>query len=235
MLTGIHIHRESDIGPGLVVHNCSGIFVLAKRIGHSCTVNQGVSVVSVRGTGWPTIGNNVYLGAGCKVMGGVTIGDNVVVSANSLVIADVPSNCTVLGVPARIISRHRRTSPIISQISGYDDMSRGLHRFRRNGAGYSIAMVAACPFPANYGSAASIREMSDTLSDMGHNVHIVTYPTGQEEIRVRRAKVHRTAAFRPERNAKVGPFIGKVPARFSVTPAPLPSHPPRAHRYHSCA
>ena len=106
MLTGIHIQRKSDIGPGLVVHNCSCIFVLATRIGHSCSVNQGVSVASVRGTGWPTIGNNVYLGAGCKVMGGVTVGDNVVVSANSLVVADVPSNCTVLGVPARIISRH---------------------------------------------------------------------------------------------------------------------------------
>src|SRR5438874_8278573 len=66
-------------------------------------------------------------------------------------------------------------------------------------------MVAACPFPANHGSAASIREMSDTLSDMGHNVHIVTYPTGQEEIRVRRAKVHRTSSFRPETDAKVGP------------------------------
>jgi serine O-acetyltransferase len=105
MLTGIHIHRESDIGPGLVVHNCSCIFILVKRIGHSCTVNQGVSVASVRGTGWPIVGNNVFFGAGCKVMGGVTIGDNVVVSANSLVVSDVPSNCTVLGVPARVISR----------------------------------------------------------------------------------------------------------------------------------
>lgn len=75
--------------------------------------------------------------------------------------------------------------------------------------GYSIAMVAACPFPANHGSAASIREMSDTLSDMGHNVHIVTYPTGQEEIRVRRANVHRTSTFRPESNAKVGPSSEK--------------------------
>lgn len=104
-ITGIHVHRESDIGPGLAIHNCMGIFILAKRIGHSCTVNQGVSVTSVRGTGWPTIGNNVYLAAGAKVMGGVTIGDNVVVSGNSLVVSDVPSNCTVLGVPARIISR----------------------------------------------------------------------------------------------------------------------------------
>src|SRR6266478_4716525 len=79
-------------------------------------------------------------------------------------------------------------------------------RNTRNGAkGYSIAMVAACPFPANHGSAASIREMSDTLSQMGHAVHIVTYPAGQEDIVVHHAKVHRTGPFRPETNAKIGP------------------------------
>src|SRR6201993_2197530 len=87
---------------------------------------------------------------------------------------------------------------------------------RRKGAGYSIAMVAACPFPANHGSAASIREMSDTLSDMGHNVRIVTYPTGQEDIRVRRASVHRTAPFRPERNARVGPSGEKFLLDFQL-------------------
>src|SRR5437764_5483711 len=78
--------------------------------------------------------------------------------------------------------------------------------YGRNGAeGYSIAMVAACPFPANYGSAASIREMSDTLSDMGHDVHIVTYPFGQDNIRGRRAKVHRPRPFQSQTNPKVGP------------------------------
>ncbi|MGI8890099.1 MAG: glycosyltransferase family 4 protein [Chthoniobacterales bacterium] len=82
--------------------------------------------------------------------------------------------------------------------------------------GYSIAMVAACPFPANHGSAASIREMSDTLSEMGHNVHIVTYPIGQEEIRVRHAKVHRAGPFRPETNAKVGPSSDKFVLDFQL-------------------
>src|SRR5256886_16746852 len=82
--------------------------------------------------------------------------------------------------------------------------------------GYSVAMVAACPFPANHGSAASIREMSDTLVDMGHDVHIVTYPFGQEEIKVRRAKVHRTAPFRPETNAKVGPSSEKFSLDFQL-------------------
>ena len=77
-------------------------------------------------------------------------------------------------------------------------------------------MVAACPFPANHGSSASIREMSDTLSELGHNIHIVTYPTGQEEIKVRSATVHRTAAFRPERNAKVGPSTEKFLLDFHL-------------------
>src|SRR5207249_9931496 len=89
--------------------------------------------------------------------------------------------------------------------------------YGRNGAeGYSIAMVAACPFPANHGSAASIREMSDTLSQMGHSVHIVTYPTGQEDIIVRHAKVHRAAPFRPEMNAKVGPSPEKFMLDFKM-------------------
>ncbi|HEY3154764.1 MAG TPA: DapH/DapD/GlmU-related protein [Candidatus Binatia bacterium] len=105
IVTGIKVHPESEIGPGLVVHTWSCIHVLAKRIGHSCTVNSGVSIANIRGSGRPTIGNNCYFGAGCKVMGGVTVGDNVVVSPNSVVLSDVPSNCTVMGVPARIISR----------------------------------------------------------------------------------------------------------------------------------
>jgi len=74
-------------------------------------------------------------------------------------------------------------------------------------------MVAACPFPANHGI---IREMSDTLSELEHNIHIVTYPTGQEEIKVRYATVHRTAAFRLERNAKVGPSTEKFLLDFHL-------------------
>jgi len=68
-VTGIKVHPESDIGPGLVIHTWSCIHVLAKRIGHSCTVNQGVSIANIRGSGRPTIGNNCYFAAGCKVMG----------------------------------------------------------------------------------------------------------------------------------------------------------------------
>jgi Glycosyltransferase Family 4 len=82
--------------------------------------------------------------------------------------------------------------------------------------GYAVAMATARPFPANHGSVASIREMSDTLSDMGHSVHIVTYPTGQEEMRSRRVRVRQTAAFRPESNAKVGSSSEKFGLEFQL-------------------
>jgi len=111
-VTGIHIARENDIGPGLVIHNFSGILILAKKIGHSCTLTHQVSIMNVRGVGRATIGNNCYFGPGCKVLGAVTIGDNVVVSANSVVVTDIPSGATVMGVPARVISREA-TSPYL--------------------------------------------------------------------------------------------------------------------------
>jgi serine O-acetyltransferase len=53
----------------------------------------------------PIIGNNVYIGAGAKILGSITIGDNVIIGANAVVTRNVPPNCTVAGVPARIIKR----------------------------------------------------------------------------------------------------------------------------------
>jgi serine O-acetyltransferase len=117
MMSGAHLQVESDIGPGLIVHNAVGVLILVKRMGHSCTLTQDVSIGTIRGEVRPTIGNNVFFGAGSKVFGPVTIGDNVVVCPNSFVAGDVPSNCTVMGVPARIISRESVSpylkSPII--------------------------------------------------------------------------------------------------------------------------
>ena len=86
-------------------------------IGENCIVYQGVNVAHLRhfrGTGRakgrsaPRIGKNVYLASGCKVLGNVVIGDNVVVGANSVVVTSVPDNYTVFGVPARIIVRNNR-------------------------------------------------------------------------------------------------------------------------------
>lgn len=103
---GIRINPQTEIGPGFIIHNFSSILIDARSIGSNFTVNQGVSVGSGYGNmGKPTIGNNVFLGSGAKVLGPITIGDNVVVAANALVDKSIPGNCTVVGVPARMIAR----------------------------------------------------------------------------------------------------------------------------------
>ena len=98
MFMGIFISPDAEIGPGLVIHTPCAIFVAPVRIGANCTLSMGTLINS----GVRSVGDNVYLGAGCKIVGPVKIGNNVVVAANSLVITDVPDNITIMGVPARI-------------------------------------------------------------------------------------------------------------------------------------
>jgi serine O-acetyltransferase len=98
IFVGVYISPDAEIGPGLVIHTPYGIIVGPNKIGEHCTLQNGV----VLAAGTRGIGDNVYFGAGAKVMGGAKIGNNVVVAANSLVLTDVPDNMTVIGVPARI-------------------------------------------------------------------------------------------------------------------------------------
>ena len=100
------------VGPGLVVRHGYATILTAERIGANCFAHQGVTV------GWrdensrpPVLGDNVYLGAGAKVLGPITLGDDVMVGANAVVIDDVPSGCTVAGVPARVVNKRDRTAP----------------------------------------------------------------------------------------------------------------------------
>jgi serine O-acetyltransferase len=92
-------------GPGLaIVHPC-GIVVSAKaRVGKNCRIHAGVNVGEHRLRA-PVIGDNVYLGPGAKIVGGVTIGDNAVIGANALVVKDVPPGVTVGAHPAEIIAK----------------------------------------------------------------------------------------------------------------------------------
>lgn len=98
ILVGIYISPDAEIGPGLTIHTPFGIIVGPNKIGSHLTIQNGVVIAA----GTRGIGDNVYFGAGAKVMGGAKIGNNVVVAANSLVLTDVPDNMTVIGVPARI-------------------------------------------------------------------------------------------------------------------------------------
>jgi serine acetyltransferase len=106
---GIHIPVRAEVGRGFVIHNFSCIFIPRSKIGKNLTVQQGVTLGAAYGkTGQPVVEDNVFIGAGGKVMGGIRIGNNVVIGANSLVINDVPDNAVVVGVPARIIANNRR-------------------------------------------------------------------------------------------------------------------------------
>lgn len=103
MLTGISIQAYANIGKGMVVMNFSGIFVLAEKIGDNFTVYEGVTVGNIRGAPrLAIIGDNVTLEPGCKILGDVTIGNNVVIRANSLVLTNVPDNSIAMGNPARV-------------------------------------------------------------------------------------------------------------------------------------
>jgi serine O-acetyltransferase len=98
MLAGILIAPDAEIGPGLVLHTAYGLQISPTIIGSNCTFNSQVHI----GTGVKSIGDNCYFAPGCKIIGEVKIGNNVLVVANSVVLTDVPDNTTIMGVPARI-------------------------------------------------------------------------------------------------------------------------------------
>jgi len=101
---GADIPLNSNLGGGLIIPHPNGIVIHPKAIiGPNCLIFQQVTIGAGSKPGFPQIGGHVDIGAGAKILGGVTIGDHVKVGANSVVIADVPDNCTVVGIPARII------------------------------------------------------------------------------------------------------------------------------------
>lgn len=114
--TGISLPYSAQIGSAFYIGHFGNIIISAKAvIGNNCNISQGVTIgVSGRGEkrGVPVIQNNVYMGANAVIAGGISIGDNAVIGANSLVIHDVPSGTTVAGVPAVIISTNDSSSYI---------------------------------------------------------------------------------------------------------------------------
>ena len=108
--TGIEIHPGATIGEGLFIDHGHGVVIGETAIlGDNVTLYQGVTLGGTgkeQGKRHPTIGNNVLIGAGAKILGSFTIGDNCKIGAGSVVLKDVPSNSTVVGVPGRIILRN---------------------------------------------------------------------------------------------------------------------------------
>ena len=116
-LTGVEIHQGAHIGKGFFIDHGMGVVIgETAEIGDNVTVFQGVTLGGTgkeRGKRHPTIEDNVVIAAGAKVLGPITVGRNSKVGAQSVVLQDVPSNCTVVGVPGRVtVCSGERISPV---------------------------------------------------------------------------------------------------------------------------
>ena len=107
--TGIEIHPGATIGRGLFIDHGMGVVIGETAIiGDNCTIYQGVTLGGTgkeKGKRHPTLGNNVMVGSGAKVLGPFTVGDNSKIAAGAVVLSEVPPNSTCVGVPARIVKR----------------------------------------------------------------------------------------------------------------------------------
>jgi serine O-acetyltransferase len=108
ILTGIVMDRDVTIGDRFhLIHPDQVQFHPSVKFGDRCGVMHGVTVGTNMGSGAPVIGDDVFIGVGACVLGDIKIGNRVYIAANSLVITDVPDDCTAIGVPAKIMPNFR--------------------------------------------------------------------------------------------------------------------------------
>ncbi len=132
-VTGIEIHPGAKIGKGLVIDHGMGVVIgETAEIGDNCTLYQGVTL---GGTGkdvgkrHPTLGNNVLVGAGAKVLGPFTIGDNTKIAANAVVLTEIPESCTAVGIPAKVVKKQGvRVENDLDQIHIPDPVAQEIRR-----------------------------------------------------------------------------------------------------------
>ena len=136
--TGIEIHPGARIGRGLFIDHGMGVVIgETTQIGDNCTLYQGVTLGGTgkdTGKRHPTLGDNVLVGAGAKVLGPFTVGDNARVAAGAVVLSAVPEDATAVGVPARVVKignqRVAHPSQQLDQIHVADPVSMELCRLR---------------------------------------------------------------------------------------------------------
>ncbi|MGN0664991.1 MAG: serine O-acetyltransferase EpsC [Huintestinicola sp.] len=131
--TGIEIHPGAKIGKGLFIDHGMGVVIgETAEIGNNCLLYQGVTLGGTgkdKGKRHPTLGNNVMVGCGAKVLGPFKVGDNAKIAANAVVLEEVPPDCTAVGVPARIARcKGRKAHAELDQIHIPDPVSQELCR-----------------------------------------------------------------------------------------------------------
>lgn len=141
--TNIEIHPAARIGRRFFIDHGTGVVIgETTEIGDDCILYQGVTLGGTgkdKGKRHPTLGNNVMVGAGAKVLGPIKIGDNVRIAAGAVVLDEIPDNCTAVGVPARVGAAQRRQnrgagSGAHSRPGGPGALPAGMPN-RRTGAG----------------------------------------------------------------------------------------------------
>lgn len=131
-LTGIEIHPGAKIGKGVFIDHGSGVVIgETAEVGDGCTLYQGVTLGGTgkdTGKRHPTLGKNVMVGSGAKILGPFKVGDNVKIAANSVVLSPVAENCTAVGAPARVVKKNgvRLTESDLDQVHIPDPVSQEL-------------------------------------------------------------------------------------------------------------
>ena len=137
LLTGIEIHPAAKIGRGLVIdHGAAVVIGETAEIGNDCTIYQGVTLGGTgkdTGKRHPTIGNNVLIGAGAKVLGPFKVGDGARIAAGAVVLEEVPENATAVGIPAHVVRLRRSPggSEDLDQIHIPDPVEQELCRMEK--------------------------------------------------------------------------------------------------------
>lgn len=135
--TGIEIHPGAKIGKGLFIDHGHGVVIGETAIiGDNVTLYQGVTLGGTgkeKGKRHPTVGDNVMISAGAKILGSFTVGENSKIGAGSVVLAEVPPNSTVVGVPGRIVKRDNIRVPAedLDQIHLPDPVLNDIHSLRK--------------------------------------------------------------------------------------------------------
>lgn len=133
--TGIEIHPGAQIGRGLLIDHGSGVVIGETAvIGDDCTLYQGVTLGGTgkeTGKRHPTLGNHVMVGSGAKVLGPFRVGDNSKIASNAVVLSEIPSNSTAVGVPARVVRQNgQRVEAELDQIHIPDPVAQEFGRLQ---------------------------------------------------------------------------------------------------------
>ena len=127
-LTGIEIHPGATIGEGLFIDHGMGVVIgETTEIGNNCTLYQGVTLGGTgkdKGKRHPTLGDNVLVGAGARVLGPINIGDNSKIASGAVVLKNVPENSTAVGIPARVVRRDGEKTELLDHANVPDPIAK---------------------------------------------------------------------------------------------------------------